>query len=80
MPNAANPEKEARETLKILSELSHLLSVDLDPEVLTLCVRLCEAGVNPESLAIVVKELYKEGENINQKSNTCLPNQSASTS
>lgn len=80
MPNVANSEKEARETLRILLELSHLLSVDLDPEVLTLCVRLCEAGVNPESLATVVKELRKELENTNQKSNSCLPSQSASTS
>lgn len=75
MQTIPNSEKEARETLRILLEFSHLMSLDMDPEVLTLCVRLCEEGVNPESLAIVVKELHKQVENINQKSNNCLPNQ-----
>lgn len=54
--------REARETLQTLMELSRLLCTGLDPETLTICVRLCEAGVNPESLATVIRELTKEVE------------------
>ena len=43
-----------------LSEISHLLNTGLDSETLAVCVRLCEQGVNPEALAIVIKELQKE--------------------
>lgn len=60
--------REARETLQTLMELSRLLCTGLDPETLTICVRLCEAGVNPESLATVIRELTKEVENMNENS------------
>lgn len=58
--------REARETLQTLMELSRLLCTGLDPETLTICVRLCEAGVNPESLATVIRELTREVENVNE--------------
>lgn len=63
-----NQVREARETLQTLMELSRLLCTGLDPETLTICVRLCEAGVNPESLATVIRELTKEVESMNENS------------
>lgn len=58
--------KVARETFQTLMELSQLLGTGLDPETLTICIRLCEAGVNPESLATIVRELRRETENSTQ--------------
>ncbi|XP_044757556.1 mitotic-spindle organizing protein 1-like [Coccinella septempunctata] len=52
--------KEAKETFQALMELSRLLGTGLDIETLSICVRLCEAGVNPEILATVIRELKKE--------------------
>ncbi|RKP10030.1 mitotic-spindle organizing protein associated with a ring of gamma-tubulin 1 [Thamnocephalis sphaerospora] len=52
--------EEARETLRILYEISSLLNTGLDREQLSLCVKMCERGVNPEALAAVVKELRRE--------------------
>ncbi|KAK9881016.1 hypothetical protein WA026_014359 [Henosepilachna vigintioctopunctata] len=52
--------KEAKETFQALMEISKLLGTGLDVETLSICVRLCEAGVNPEVLATVVRELKKE--------------------
>lgn len=63
---ASGQVREARETLQTLMELSQLLGTGLDPETLTICVRLCEAGVNPESLATVIRELTKEVESNNE--------------
>ncbi|KAL6613588.1 mitotic-spindle organizing gamma-tubulin ring associated-domain-containing protein [Neocallimastix sp. 'constans'] len=48
---------QARETIEILYEISQLLNTDLDRETLSYCISLCEAGVNPEALAAVIKEL-----------------------
>ncbi|KAG5513712.1 hypothetical protein PMAC_000750 [Pneumocystis sp. 'macacae'] len=53
-------EKEsAKETIDILHEISLLLNTGLDKNTLSLCVSLCENGVNPESLANVIKELKR---------------------
>ena len=41
-------------------EISKLLNTGLDAETMAICVRLCESGVNPEALALVVKELRRE--------------------
>ncbi|KAI9221037.1 mitotic-spindle organizing gamma-tubulin ring associated-domain-containing protein [Blastocladiella britannica] len=46
--------------LDVLADMSALLSTGLDRETLAICVALCEAGVNPEALAAVVKELRAE--------------------
>ena len=37
--------------------MSRLLNTGLDRETLSILVTLCESGVNPEALAVVVKEL-----------------------
>lgn len=41
-------------------EMSRLLNTGLDPETLTICVKLCESGINPEALALVIQELRRE--------------------
>ncbi|KAJ9593405.1 hypothetical protein L9F63_015031 [Diploptera punctata] len=51
---------EAREVFQTLLEISRLLNTGLDPETLTICIQLCESGVNPEALATVVKEVRRE--------------------
>ncbi|CAH0554033.1 unnamed protein product [Brassicogethes aeneus] len=60
--------KEAKETFQALMELSRLLCTGLDKETMSICVRLCEAGVNPEVLATVVRELQKAVEMQNENS------------
>ena len=61
MADAGNSKiMEARETLNTLLEISRLLNTGLDPETLTICIQLCESGVNPEALATVVKEVRRE--------------------
>ena len=44
----------------VLSEISKLLETGLDSETLAICVKLCENGVNPEALAMVIQELRRE--------------------
>ena len=41
-------------------EISNILNTGLDREALSICVSLCESGVNPEALAAVVTELRRE--------------------
>lgn len=52
--------KEAKETFQSLMELSRLLCTGLEPDTLAICVQLCEAGINPELLANVLRELRKQ--------------------
>jgi len=57
----ADPAKSnaAKETLDILMEISSLLNTGLDSDSLSICVRLCESGINPEALALVIHELRR---------------------
>ncbi|XP_059410154.1 mitotic-spindle organizing protein 1-like isoform X2 [Carassius carassius] len=48
-----------RETMDALLEISRLLNTGLDMESLSICVRLCEQGINPEALSSVIKELRR---------------------
>lgn len=43
-----------------IQQLSQLLNTGLNPEALDICVKLCEAGVHPEALAEVVKQIRRE--------------------
>lgn len=52
--------KEAQATLSTILKISDLLNTGLNAEALTLSVRLCEMGVNPERLASLVKDLQNE--------------------
>ncbi|XP_010127800.1 PREDICTED: mitotic-spindle organizing protein 1 [Chlamydotis macqueenii] len=47
---------------QILFEISRILNTGLDMETLSICVRLCEQGINPEALSSVIKELRKATE------------------
>jgi len=49
----------AKETLDTLMEISTLLNTGLDADTLAVCVRLCENGINPEALALVIQELRR---------------------
>ncbi|EDR14655.1 uncharacterized protein LACBIDRAFT_305501 [Laccaria bicolor S238N-H82] len=50
----------AQQTLDILHEISQLLNTRLDKETLATCVGMIESGVNPEALAAVIQELWRE--------------------
>lgn len=52
--------KAADQALETLHQISSILDCGLDKETLRILVGLCEAGVNPEALAHVVKELRRE--------------------
>jgi mitotic-spindle organizing protein 1 len=41
-------------------EVSNILNTGLDRKTLATCIQMIEAGVNPESLAAVVRELKRE--------------------
>ncbi|KAJ0066891.1 hypothetical protein NL108_004886 [Boleophthalmus pectinirostris] len=70
MASAANANLNAvRETMEVLLEISRLLNTGLDMESLSICVRLCEQGINPEALSSVIKELRKASESL--KVNEC---------
>ncbi|XP_061692368.1 mitotic-spindle organizing protein 1 isoform X1 [Syngnathoides biaculeatus] len=58
-----------RETMDVLLEISRLLNTGLDMETLSICVRLCEQGINPEALSSVIKELRKASETLKAPEN-----------
>ncbi|XP_015584759.1 mitotic-spindle organizing protein 1 [Cephus cinctus] len=61
MPEPVNYQvNAARKTFQTLHQISKLLNTNLDAATLSICVRLCENGVNPHALASVVKELQRE--------------------
>merc|ERR1711907_774656 len=51
---------EAREAFEVIHEMSRLLNCGLNREQLSILISLCENGVNPEALGVVVKELRRE--------------------
>uniref|UniRef100_A0A3B3X1R6 Mitotic spindle organizing protein 1 n=2 Tax=Poecilia TaxID=8080 RepID=A0A3B3X1R6_9TELE len=70
MASAANTNMNAvRETMDVLLEISRLLNTGLDMESLSICVRLCEQGINPEALSAVIKELRKASETLKVSEN-----------
>ncbi|XP_025296795.3 mitotic-spindle organizing protein 1, partial [Canis lupus dingo] len=54
----------------VLLEISRILNTGLDMETLSICVRLCEQGINPEALSSVIKELRKATEALKAAENT----------
>uniref|UniRef100_A0AAY4E6A0 Mitotic-spindle organizing protein 1 n=1 Tax=Denticeps clupeoides TaxID=299321 RepID=A0AAY4E6A0_9TELE len=65
MASAANTNMNAvRETMDVLLEISRLLNTGLDMESLSICVRLCEQGINPEALSSVIKELRRASDTL----------------
>ncbi|XP_050279561.1 mitotic-spindle organizing protein 1A-like [Quercus robur] len=53
-PEAA---QKARESLELAFQMSNILDTGLDRHTLSVLIALCDLGLNPESLAAVVKEL-----------------------
>ena len=49
--------------LPVVYEISKILNTGLDRETLSILIGLCECGVNPEALALVVKELRRDSQN-----------------
>lgn len=58
------------DTPGVLLEISRILNTGLDMETLSICVRLCEQGINPEALSSVIKELRKATEALKAAENT----------
>ncbi|MCJ1283938.1 hypothetical protein MMC26_003269 [Xylographa opegraphella] len=52
----------AKEVIDVLQEISLLLNTKLNRTQLSLSVSLIENGVDPEALAVVIKELRKAGD------------------
>ena len=53
-------DSERAQLIDSLHELSNILETGLDRESLSILLELTEAGVNPEALAALVKELRKQ--------------------
>lgn len=51
---------QADQTIDILHQIATILDTGLDKVTLRILVSLCESGVNPEALAVVVKQLRRE--------------------
>jgi len=56
----------AQKHLEITHEISKILDCDLDRETLAVCISLLQNGVDPESLALVVKELKREAKRLRE--------------
>lgn len=54
------------ERFKSLYDISKLLNTGLTPEILFYCMRLCEAGVNPQALSNVVKIIKQKVNDYNE--------------
>ncbi|KAK7161697.1 mitotic-spindle organizing protein 1 [Siphateles boraxobius] len=71
MANPASANMNAvRETMDVLLEISRLLNTGLDMESLSICVRLCEQGINPEALSSVIKELRRASDSLKASENS----------
>jgi len=60
-------------TVDVVYELSLLLNTGLDRSTVAILIGLCECGVNPEALALVVKELRREAEAVVTSNTTARP-------
>ncbi|XP_015523046.1 mitotic-spindle organizing protein 1-like [Neodiprion lecontei] len=78
MPEPVNHQvNAARKTFQTLHQISKLLNTNLDPSTLSICVRLCENGVNPQALATVVKELQREVKVLNSTQSGSAPSKAS---
>ena len=46
-----------------VTSISNLLNTNLSPEVLEICIQLCEAGVHPQALAQIIQKIRREVDN-----------------
>ena len=56
MEQQAEAARNAKESLDLVFQMSNILETGLDRHTLSLLVALCDRGVNPESLAALIKE------------------------
>ncbi|KAK0705230.1 mitotic-spindle organizing protein 1 [Lasiosphaeris hirsuta] len=66
----------AQQAVDILHEISTILNCHLDRRTLSICISMIENGVNPEALATVVKELRKEGQELQPESSAAAARRS----
>ena len=50
----------SQELRENIQNISHLLNTGLSPETLDICIKICEAGVQPDSLADAVNTFRNE--------------------
>lgn len=55
--------------MDILLEISKILDANLDAETLSVCIQLCELGINPEALATVIKEIQTQASQLHTQNN-----------
>ncbi|XP_078439571.1 mitotic-spindle organizing protein 1A-like [Wolffia australiana] len=48
--------RNAKESLDLVLQISNILDTGLDRHTLSILIALCERGVNPESLAALIRE------------------------
>lgn len=56
-PSTQTKIHQSQELMTQLANLSKMLNTGLTEEQLNICVQLCEAGVNPQALAEIVKQI-----------------------
>ncbi|CAA7398654.1 unnamed protein product [Spirodela intermedia] len=56
MEQQAEAARNAKESLDLAFQMSNMLETGLDRHTLSLLVALCDRGVNPESLAALIRE------------------------
>ncbi len=58
--------RKGKKVLDITHEMSRILDCDVDRETVAVCISLLENGADPESLAVVVKELKREAKRLRE--------------
>ncbi|PNY27958.1 Mitotic-spindle organizing protein 1 [Tolypocladium capitatum] len=66
MPPDTDKRAAAQQAVDVLHEIGTILNCQLDRRALSICISLIERGVNPEALAMVVKELRQEAQQVEQ--------------
>lgn len=58
--------QQSQKIRKNIQNISLLLNTGLSTETLDICIKLCEAGVHPQSLADLISAVVQEMEALNQ--------------
>lgn len=58
--------QQSQKLRKNIQNISLLLNTGLSTETLDICIKLCEAGVHPQSLADLITAVMSEMEALNQ--------------
>ena len=58
--------RKGKKVLDITHEMSRILDCGVDRETVAVCISLLENGADPESLAVVVKELKREAKRLRE--------------